>query len=429
MKFFIGLFIWVLAASTAIAEDLPLTEIVTPQGIHVSYYRSGVQSTVAIALAFKYGLASDDPAKPLAGYVAPELLFDGADGKSAAELSENFLDFGGTFAVYAEADQTYAHISAPTRGISGAVKLANLLLRAPDFPERKILQRRETGAQSVEESASRPDYAARKAFVAAALESNPYQTYFLPSTEAIRHVTRADVQAWQRDHLALDGILVAAAGNLPRAEMGRLIDQLLAGLPQHSSLTAPREAVFKTAPAEAIKIKAETGDQAIVRIGSLLPSKLSLEDWIAGYMLTQIFVSDQKSRLFKDIREATGATYGLQGTFNFFDEMVANFVSGRISKKDSDKTIALVRASWDKFRKDGPSDEEIADARAGMALNFSVMSRNHLSVAGTMRDYLTGHWSTAQIAKLPSIIAKVDLKNTALRSKLFAQNPVVVIAQ
>jgi predicted Zn-dependent peptidase len=138
----------VLNFTSAFADDLPLVALKSPHGVNFGFYRSDVQNTVAIAIAFKGGLASDDPNGPAVGLLAPRLMTTGAAGQTSSELFEAFEDFGGQFSISSNPDQVYAALSAPSKGILGAAKLANLVLTRPDFPERKLTQQREAYAQT-----------------------------------------------------------------------------------------------------------------------------------------------------------------------------------------------------------------------------------------------------------------------------------------
>jgi zinc protease len=411
------------------ADDFPLVELKSPHGITFSFYRSDVQNTVAIAVAFKGGLASDDQNGPATGLIAPGLLTTGAGGQSSAELFELFQDFGGRFSISSNPDQTYAELSAPSKGILGAAKLVNLVLTRPDFPEKKLVRERESFAQRVEEYGAYPDSKMQQAFAATVSEPHPYQNYFNPSAEAVRRVTRADLAPWMARHITRDGILVSVVGNLEPAEAEAIVDQMLDGLPEKSDIAPTPKMVFKTPPANPVTLALDTGDQAILTMGSAFAFSADLEEWSSAYMLSQIFSGDQKSRLFKELREATGATYGLQPLVSFYEVSMLNAVAGRVAKTDLDKTVALIKNSWDQFRMKGPSDDEVSNAKASMARYFGDISRNHAAMAGFIRDYLTGHWTTTQIAALPSLIYNLNLKDPARLQKLFPENPIIVIAQ
>ena len=109
--------------------------------------------------------------------------------------------------------------------------------------------------------------------------------------------------------------------------------------------------------------------------------------------------------------------------------MLVNGVTGRIAKDKVNETIALVQKSWTKFREIGPTDEEIANARANMHQLIGNVSRDHTRLSGFIRDHLTGHWTASEISHLPTLIDEIDLKDKAALQDLFPENPIIVVAQ
>ena len=416
-------------ATWANADGLPLIEFKTPKGFAVSFYRSNVQDTVAIALAFDCGLACDDPYRPAVGQLAPSLFLEGADGKSSSELYESFQDVGGDFSISSTPDQTYAAISAPSKGIDGAVALANLVFRKPDFPMSRFIRKRETVAQRIEEASTYPEFRLQKAFFETAFDKHPYVKSMLPEAADIRSITHSDILKWRESHLALNGIIISVVGKIDQTQAGILVDRLLDGLPAKSNLPPVPKINFKSVISNPIQVKGDKGDQAILTMGNAYPRDIALKDWLAGNMLSTIFSGDQKSRLFKVIREANGASYGLQPSINFFEAMGSNSVSGRVSKVALESTIDITLKAWRTFRVEGPTPSEVENAKANQLNVLNILSRNHVQLAGTIRDYRTGHWSTAELAGMANLIRGVNLNDPAVLKRYFSENPIIVVAQ
>ena len=428
-RFFAALVFLGSFMSQGFAADIPLVEFKTPHGTTVTFLHSTNQDTVAISLAFACGLACDDAKGPATGLLAPSLLLEGADGQSSSELYEAFQDVGGSLSIDSTPDQTYASISAPAKGIEGAVKLVNIVLNKPDFPAKRFERKRDAAAERLEEASASPDFAVQKAFNDAAFEDHPYKENLSPTADGVRRVARSDLAPWVARHLVRNGIIVTLVGNVEQAQAGKLIDELLEGLPDKSDLPPVPPAHFKPAPATPIHVVGDKSDQAVVMVGSVFARDTALKDWLSGYMLGLIFSGDQKSRLFKDIREATAATYGMQPSTSFYEAISANSVSGRVAKNGVDATLAIVAKSWDKFRTTGPTPDEIANVKAGQLNTLQVLARNNISMAATLRDYLTGHWSTAELANLPSAIKSANLTDPTILKRYFPEKPIVVVTQ
>ncbi len=429
MRMFLVQFILWVTAFAALAGNIPLVEFKTPHDITVTYFRSETQDTVAIALAFDCGTACDGVNGTATGPLALSMLYEGADGKSSSELYESLQDVGANFSIDATPDQTYAAISAPTRGIDGAVALINSILRNPDLPETRFKRKRDTMARRVEESSIYPEAQIQKTFFEMAIGAHPYLHYFAPKPENISAVQLGDLKPWLQSHLNLKNVIVSVVGNVDQAHAAVLVDKLLEGLAANSNLKPVPPAQFEIPPDKPVVLKGDRSGQASIVVGSVFPRDANLKDWVAGYMLSSIFSGDQKSRLFKDIREGTAATYGLQPAINFYEALSVNSIRGRISTANVTGTLALIAKSWDKFRNDGPNVEEVENARVEQLQSLNVLSRNHENFAGMLRDYRTGHWSTAEIASLPDVIRNVNLSDPAVLKRYFSEKPIVVVAQ
>jgi zinc protease len=429
MRTLVVIFIWWATAFAATAGNIPLVEFKTPHGIRVTYFHSDTQDTVAIAVAFDCGTACDGVNGTATGPLAVSMLYEGADGKSSSELYESLQDVGANFSIDATPDQTYGSISAPTRGIDGAVGLINSILRHPDMPENRFKRRRDTMARRAEESSFYPESAIQKAFFETGIGPHPYLNYFAPKPENIRAVQLSDLKPWLKSHLNLKDVIVSLVGNVDQAHASALVDRLFDGLPETSDLKPVPVVQFETPLSGPIILKGDKSGQASIVVGSIFPRDVALNDWVAGYMLSSIFSGDQKSRLFKDIREGTAVTYGLQPSINFYEALAVNSVRGRISTVNANETLMRIGKSWDKFRNEGPTASEVDNARAEQLNTLNVLSRNHESFAGMLRDYRTGHWSTAEIAGLPDVIRNVNLNDPAVLKRYFSEKPIVVVAQ
>ena len=416
-------------AVSAFGAGLGLREVKSPHGVTIALLPSDIQGQVAIALAFPCGMSCDKGKDYAAGLIAPGLALEGAGGKSAAELFEAFRDTGGSFDFSANSDQTYLSLSAPRRGIDGAVGIANTVMTQPDFPAKALERRKQRLAVTIQENQLDTDHKAYIAFVNANVRAPSYDSYFDPSAQDLLAVDVAQLKQWMARHLVTDNILVSVVGDIDDEAAGILVDKLLTGLPPRSDLRINPDITFKTPVAEPQFVPGDGGKQAVVNFGMIGTRPATLEEWYGGMMLAHIFGDGQKSRMFTQVREATGQTYGLESDFNFFELLGMNRVKGRVGITDLGKTLATMRQAWEDFRRDGPTEAEIIEARSQAFRELENNFRNHLKTAQTLRDYLTGHWSVADLNRIPEVIAGVDLHDKAMREKFFTAVPSMIVTQ
>ncbi len=429
MKFNYALLLLTLSFDPVFADDLPLHDMKSPHGIEFSFMQSDVQSTVAVSVAFKYGIGSDPQEKPVSAFAACAMLMKGAGGKSSSELYESFQDYGGSFNVSPAEDTVNMEISAPLKGILNTAKLANFVLLNPDFPEKKLAFYREDFAKKIEEFSAYPEFKTQVLFSTTAIKKHPYSNANMPKAADVRNIQVADLKPWAEQHFHKVGIVVSVVGDITQTEAGAIVDGLLDGIAPNTPLLPSPPIVLEAHGDKPYVVEAETGDQVILTMGTVWTEPMDLKSNVAMDILTRIFGDGQKARVFKDVREATGATYGLQYSWNIYDHGAVNTISGRIAKAASEKTIAIVKSSWDRFRAEGPSPEEIADGKASLAQNFADMVRNHTWVANYVRDQLTGGSTIAEVAHIPSLAEKLDVTDPSYRKQFFAENPIIVITK
>lgn len=416
---------WAQSAS----DDMKVLALKSPEGVPYALFHAEMQDTVAVALAFACGIACDSTAQSV-GQLAPlAAVVGGANGMSPSETIEALKDFGAEFKFSPNSDQTYLSLAAPLKGIDGAATLANKILTNPNLPEAVILR---LGAQMANlrlEQNNDMESKGFAAFVKAGMDAPAYEPFFRPEPEPFRHATQAQLKAWLAAHLYRKGIAIAVTGNIDAAHAGALIDKLLAGIPELGPEIAFPPVTLKVQDGRVITVPGDGGQQVELNFGSISERPKTLQEWYQGELLTSIFASGMKSRLFTDIRLKLGATYGLMEDHNFFEDFSMNRVRGRVAADKLDAVIAQLKVSWNKFADEGPTDAEIADAKNIQLSRFAGLYRNHLSAAENLRDSLTGHWTADDLSHLYYAIEFADLHDKALLKKLFPPNPIIVVVQ
>jgi zinc protease len=133
-------------------------------------------------------------------------------------------------------------------------------------------------------------------------------------------------------------------------------------LPQGNPARELPKVLLKSADSDPIRLHDGNPDQACIVIGGGTVSVSQPENWLAGRMLAQVLAGDEKSRLFREIRDGTGKTYGLHHRFDFFLNQSFLSLFGSVAKEDLDVTLSAVLLSLEKFLENGPTATETASA-------------------------------------------------------------------
>ncbi|MCA0432569.1 MAG: insulinase family protein [Proteobacteria bacterium] len=401
--------------------------VISKGGLPFLHVRSNVQDTVGIAIAFQGGDAEDGLTGPLVTQTGVDLMFAGSNGIAESEIVETFLDSGGSMWLTANGDRTNMQIKAPSAGIRGAIEIANVVLRHPDFLEKKIARTIEDKARGARQALAWPEAQLNLAFANALAEPHPYLNSLAPEPDRFLAATRKDFQAWHESRFTTRDAVVCVVGDIDQAAAGALVDGLLNGLPQGKGKRELPDVVFKPTPAAPVRLTVGSGNQASLLVAGAYPPTHTVTLDIERTLLTSIFGEGMKSRLSRAVRETLGSTYGLSASRFDSDKLATLAISGRIDLARVDDSIAAVLATWDKMRRDGPDGDEIRDARALWNNRLGTIERDHSGYAQMLRDEASSFGSLNDVGRVRDIALKLPLGSPEGLA-IFAEKPLVLVS-
>ncbi len=416
-----------ILAIPARAQTIDLKEAVTPSGIKFRYLKSSAQDIVVIAFSFKGGTVHDLMKGPQTTFIAANMIMQSSSGIGIGTLIEEMNDLQSGIVIAPHPEYMVGTVLAPASNIAEVVKIANRVLTKPDFPNSKIEQFKEDMAKKVEILPKRPHIKASLKFVNLLGKPHPYAANYIGNSERIRAITRDDLVKWHRDRFSRDGLIVTVVGGISVQKMIALVDATFEGVPQKGFVPKLPKIEFKPIPAKPFVLNGKN-KQAIIIAGGPMTSPANAERWTAVYLLRGILANGQKSRLFRNVREKTGKTYGFSSGGQPYSQTGILSVFGRVSKDGLDKTVDIVRNTLTEFRKEGPTAKEISDIKAQSLAADAKLRKNHDKLAHMLNRFERYGWSLDESRNYIEIDKAVDLTNPKFREALIPENPVFVIA-
>ncbi|WP_292554147.1 insulinase family protein [Mesorhizobium sp.] len=150
--------------------------------------------------------------------------------------------------------------------------------------------------------------------------------------------------------------------------------------------------------------------------------------WLAARALAHVLAGDQNSRLFREIRDRTGKTYGLRHRFDFFAPAGVFVVFGLIDANCARETIQLIEQSISRFLADGPTDDEHNNARRDMMTTYRQLLSDNVSSSNEIVALQLFGWPTDAINDVDDMIARLDLRAPEYRAAMLKGQPLTVIA-
>ncbi len=289
-------------------------ETVLDNGLRVILFEDDRFPIVSYRLAFRTGDINDP--KDIKGLTSAmtAMLTQGTLFRTSRQLAEDVDRLGASLHAGCSSDNTIISGSALTAYSSEILKLMAEILLSPAFPETELALYKENTIKGLEFQRSQADFLAEEQTARIVYGTHPYGVVG-PGKPDVEALSREMLIEHHRRTLVPNNALFIAVGNLKRDELLRELSSLVVDW-EKGEIAEPR---FETPPD-----RNERTLTIVDRIGSaqsnIVLSNLGLKrtdpDYFPVILMNQILGSGGAARLFMNLREEKGYTYGAYSSFD-----------------------------------------------------------------------------------------------------------------
>lgn len=397
-----------------------------PSGARVNFVRADALPMVDVQVDFPAGSAYSPGRKAgLAGMVAG-LLDAGTSRYDENALADRFADLGAQFGASAGTDRASVSLRVLSSEAerTAAVALMAEVMRDPVFPGAILDRERGRAIIGLQEAETQPGYLVDRAFMAEIYGTHPYGAS--ASEASLKSITREDLVSFHRRYYASGVANISIVGDVDRAQADRIARVLTDGLPEGRPSVALPSPVMPDA--KLLRIDNPSA-QAHIAIG--MPG-LRRDDPDYYALLTGNYVlggGGFVSRLMKEVREKRGFAYSVYSHFSPHRVAGPFRIGLQTRGRQTDEAIEVVRQTLADFIDQGPSEDELAAAKAnivngfGLRLDSNAKLLGYVSVIGFYDlplDWLTEYPKAVQALT-------VDDVRDAFKRRVLPQHLVTVV--
>lgn len=348
-----------LVALTARAE-IEITEVTSPGGIDAWLVEEPAIPFVALEIVIEGGANLDQPGKRGAVNLMMALLEEGSGDMDARTFQQAREGLAASYGFEANDDSVAISARYLSDTQDEAIGLLRQALTRPTF-DADAIERVRAQVQSILRSEQTdPNEIGSKEFNALAYGDHPYGSSLNGTPETVAGLTRDDLLAAHARVLNRADIHVAAVGDITAEELGAVLDDLLGALPAEAP-EGPGDVEFGL-PGGVTVVEFET-PQSVALFGHAGIDRDS-EDFFAAYILNEILGgSGIESRLFEEVREKRGLTYGVYSYLvskEHSDVYLGSVASANDRIADA---ITVIRDEWARMARIGVTAEELDEAK------------------------------------------------------------------
>lgn len=368
-----------LAALPARALDIqPET---SPGGVEFWLVEEPAIPIVAIEIVFEGGARIDPEDKAGVANMVAGLLDEGAGEMDSVAFAKERDRISARYGFSAGRDTLSVSARMLAENAAESAALLATALSEPRFDPAPMERMRGRILSSIAESETDPGAIARKTWFARAFPDHPYGRPVEGRAETVSELTREDLVNATERLLTRSNVTIGIVGALDAEQAGRLVDTILADLPEGEPVTA--EPAPDTPPPGTEVVTLDVPQSAAIFGHHGL--RREDPDFIPAFVMNHILGGGGfSSKLTEEVREKRGLAYGVYSYLQVLEAAELHMGGVRTANERMNESLEVIRAQWRRMAEDGPTQERLDDAKKYLTGAFPLRFDSNAKIA----DYL-----------------------------------------
>jgi predicted Zn-dependent peptidase len=358
-----------LTASTVPGNGMPIHRIELP----------GTRA-LTVLVAFDAGARNERAEENGMAHFLEHLVFKGGEAyPTYKDVNETAERLGGVLNAYTSHDLVAFHITVRAESAAAAIDLLTDFVGRPRLDAEELDRERGVVIQEINRAYDQPSMVAEYLIDRAAFGEHPLGRTVLGPEENLRSFTREGIVAFRERRWAGSRGGAFLVGNLEHLPGEEELHERFARFPDLAEPEPPLPAPA-FAPEKLVEQR-ETNQSHLRMIYRPQIAVGELRERAALSIYSTLLGGSMGSRLFEEIREKRGLCYSVYALdHSFADVPILQLGSGLESAKCIE-AYTRMREIVDELRADGPTEEEVARARAYAAGRLVLAFENTGAVA------------------------------------------------
>ncbi|MGZ8998336.1 MAG: M16 family metallopeptidase [Allosphingosinicella sp.] len=264
--------------------------------------------TAAVSLHAEIGSRHEPARINGIAHLFEHMVFKGAGGRNAREISEAIEDVGGELNAATDRDSTVFTASILPEHMALGLELIADMIQRPHFAAADLEREKDVVLQELGEARDTPNDIIFDDLHMAAFADQALGRSVLGDEASIESILGADLQQW-RDRYRTGSLCLVAAGKVDHDRVVELAEHLFDSL-LPGDIEEPDSAIFTGGN----RVGRGNGDQAHLALGFTGPGLFHADSY-ATRLFADIAGGGASSRLFQQLREERGMAYSVWASF------------------------------------------------------------------------------------------------------------------
>ena len=328
---------------------------------------------IDISVDFPAGFGNDTADKSGRAALTQHMRSLGAGGLSEEAIAERIADVGAQLGGRFDSDRagTSLRTLSSAQEREQAIDILVRVLQRPEFPQLALERERARMIAGLKEADTKPDTLASRTFHRLVYRDHPYGLRGAGEVETLSKLTRQDLVDFFQGHYLAENAVVAIMGDVTRDMAQQIAERLTAGLPRASG-KAPSVPTVTELERGTASVVQHPASQTHILIGG---PGIRRDDpdffplFVGNYVLGGGGFS---SRLYEEVRQKRGLAYSVYSYFEPLRHGGLFQIGLQTQSEQAQTALQVVTDTLKRFLEEGPSPEEVAEARNNLINSFPL---------------------------------------------------------
>jgi zinc protease len=421
-----------LRAAVPASGQSPVQRTVLKNGLVVLVKENHSSPTFSISGTIRAGGAFDPKDRPDTAEVTADMLMRGTTRHDKLQIANLLEGVGASLDYGAGAEDVTVGARGLSKDFDRVLDLLAETLTEPSFPGEEVEKLKRQAIAQLQQAEDSPSTKARRAFYEALYpKGHPYYVYPLKEEmAALQTLDPAALKAFHQRFYGAQGVSLVVVGDVDGKKVVEAIQRRLGGLKATgvAKFEIPEVPLRKGPGREVIFVPEKANvDVMLGHQGSI---RRTDSDYYPAQLANFAFGGSASSRLFQEVRDRRGLTYGI------FSMLSASHGAGpwtvwmTLNPTNVDKALPLVEELTKSFVQNGLTDDELARAKETLVGKYKVGLATNSGMAGVLATFESYGFPPDYYLRHPGFIEAVSREQVtaALQKHFHPADALLVIA-
>lgn len=341
-------------------------------GLRVYLLEDRELPTFNLYFVVKGGGLADPPEKRGVAMVTAALLREGTKERTSREIAEQLATLGSSMSASASpsSGESGVSISGLSENLDATLAIAADVILNPTFPQSELDKFKARFASQLQYQRSLPGFIAQEQFLSAIYDDHP-GSLIVPPENVIASLKSEDLAAYHAAIYRPNNTFVLAHGDVSLKELISKLERTLGAWEKGDVPDVELPGLSPPEKARVYIVDRPGSVQTSLRVGAIGIERRS-DDYFAMVVMNHILGGGPASRLFMNLREDKGYTYGASSTFTGSTFPGVVMAATDVRTEVTEGALREIMKELERLAKEPVPTKELENAKRALVGRFAL---------------------------------------------------------